>query len=560
MLKGHFRQAAAILLEWAIRISPLDARVWGLAMQGELNQVEGAWAALMWALGGAGVLLRRALASALIPSRRGQGALLDGGLFEKKVSLRGAALGAGLACLLGAMLFFAAPPFRQALRISLTPWYSMLQGKSGAFQPGLGALARQARRSGDAEGLAFCAIRMKSNDASARLAAEAVALDRSLLWVYAVVAAQHPQLPEISSWLSELQHGDPQNAVIPLLAAEHASMSSTVFGTVTGKQTQRGPAWEGLMATAFRSEKFDDYLDRLEQLDRRVVVRYRFYEPEAMVAEGEIVPASALEHAQEFGSSRIGLGNSFEAKGNWNGAREEYWSVARFGQLIDSQARTDLERRTGAALQAMAYLPLQASYEKKGAKAEAGLFGYLTAKFESTGAGRAGGGDSTFGEETWRRNATVLTVSGLFASLFSGVLAIAVSIVIAAGVRGARRALLSPRPAATPTAIIVAFTSAVGLLLSCATLYLTYRPYWYIFQHAILNGDTSHTGDLRNFLAATLTLPTVASGRAVSLSVSVYFWTGLILIAFTGLILSLLRFFRERAAARESPLAVTFCW
>jgi hypothetical protein len=284
------------------------------------------------------------------------------------------------------------------------------------------------------------------------------------------------------------------------------------------------------MAAAFQAKKFDDYLDRLQQLDRRVVARYRFYEPEDVLAEGEILPASAVENAENFGSSLVRLGKSFETRGNWTDAREEYWSVARFGQLIDSQARTDLERRTGAALQATAYLPLRTSYGKEGAKGEAALFSYLAAKGE---AASAGGGDSTFGEETWRRNAAVLTVSGLLALLFSGVLAIAVSIVIAARLRGVRRALLRTRPAA----IIVAFTSAVGLLLSSATLYLTYRPYWYIFQHAILNGDSSHTGDLRSFLAATLMLPTVASGRAVSLSVSVYSWTGLILIAFSGLIL-----------------------
>jgi hypothetical protein len=155
MLKDRFRQAAAILLEWAIRMAPPDARVWGLAVQGELSQVEGAWAAATWALGGAGVLLRRALASLLIPGRRGQGALLDGGLFEKTVSLRGAALAAGAGCMLGALLFFAAPPFRQALRVSLTPWSSLLRGKSGTFQPSLEALARRARRNNDAEGLAF---------------------------------------------------------------------------------------------------------------------------------------------------------------------------------------------------------------------------------------------------------------------------------------------------------------------------------------------------------------------------------------------------------------------
>ena len=59
MLETHLRQVATVVLESAIRISPPDAREWGLAMRGELSHVEGPWAALMWALGGAGILAAR---------------------------------------------------------------------------------------------------------------------------------------------------------------------------------------------------------------------------------------------------------------------------------------------------------------------------------------------------------------------------------------------------------------------------------------------------------------------------------------------------------------------
>jgi len=69
MLETHLRQAATVLLESAIRIAPPDAGDWGRAMRSELNYVEGHWAAVMWALGGASVLVRRALASLLMPGR-----------------------------------------------------------------------------------------------------------------------------------------------------------------------------------------------------------------------------------------------------------------------------------------------------------------------------------------------------------------------------------------------------------------------------------------------------------------------------------------------------------
>ena len=73
MLETHLRQASTVLLESAIRIAPPDTRDWGRAMRGELNYVEGSWAATMWALGGSSVLAKQALASLFIPGRRGQG-------------------------------------------------------------------------------------------------------------------------------------------------------------------------------------------------------------------------------------------------------------------------------------------------------------------------------------------------------------------------------------------------------------------------------------------------------------------------------------------------------
>ncbi len=43
MLETPLRQAAAGLLESAIRIAPPASREWGQAMRGELSYVEGHW-------------------------------------------------------------------------------------------------------------------------------------------------------------------------------------------------------------------------------------------------------------------------------------------------------------------------------------------------------------------------------------------------------------------------------------------------------------------------------------------------------------------------------------
>ncbi len=117
MLEGPLRQTAIQLLEAAVRIAPADVRDWGQAMLSELRHVENGWAALSSALGGASVLARHALVSLLVPGRRGQRLVPDGGLFPKTVSLRKVAFVASGAYVLGAVLFFAAPPFRQGLRV-----------------------------------------------------------------------------------------------------------------------------------------------------------------------------------------------------------------------------------------------------------------------------------------------------------------------------------------------------------------------------------------------------------------------------------------------------------
>ena len=146
MLETHLRQAATVLLESAIRIAPADTRDWGRAMLGELNYVEGPWAATMWALGGASVLAKQALASLLIPGRRGQGIVPDGGLFAKSATLRKAALAMGGACVLAALLFFAAPPFRQAFQVALEPWFMCIRLPPGILNRGL----RPRQEGGDA--------------------------------------------------------------------------------------------------------------------------------------------------------------------------------------------------------------------------------------------------------------------------------------------------------------------------------------------------------------------------------------------------------------------------
>src|ERR1700723_1445773 len=62
MISAAFPRSVAIaLLRFAIRIAPHDTHDWGHGMLSELNHVEGNWSALLWSLGGAGVLAKHAM-------------------------------------------------------------------------------------------------------------------------------------------------------------------------------------------------------------------------------------------------------------------------------------------------------------------------------------------------------------------------------------------------------------------------------------------------------------------------------------------------------------------
>jgi hypothetical protein len=549
MLEAHLRQAATVLLESAIRIAPPDTRDWGQAMRGELIHVEGPWAAVMWALGGASVLAKRALASLFIPGRRGQGIPSDAGLFAKDVSVRKAVLVTGAGCILAALLFFAAPPFRQGIRVSLAGWQNVFRVTPSHGQPGLAALAKRAEKQHDPEGLAFCAVRLQNSCESARLAQEAVRLDPALIWVYAVVAVRHPDLPQISQWVSTLEQWDPKNALFPLITAESIDIDLVSKATKLSpdeerKQWVENPAWQSAIAAAFASPKFDDYLDRLKQIDRKVELRYRFEDPDELLSgEQADLPTFAFNDSQWFAKSLLQSGQELEVQGDRRGAVEKYWAVARFGQMMDSQAHTD--NRGWVGLQAMAYKELQVLSAKEGNSGEAALFSYLRKKFDPVRVEQAGFEEWMFDRDIVLRNAAVLQISSLMMIIFSGVIVLAALVLILASRRGARPATQRAKPVAT----MVALAGAVGLLVSSATIYLTYRPYWYILQSTILNGDRSHARDLREFLMAAHVLPGYASDSSLLVNFPFYFWTGVTLLGVIGLALILLRHFLGRPHA-----------
>jgi len=556
MLEVHLRQAATVLLESAIRIAPPDTRDWGRAMRGELDYVEGSWAALMWALGGAGVLAKHALAALFIPGRRGQSVLPDG-IFAKRISLRRVALAGSGACVLGALLFLAAPPFRQAVRVSLGAWREAVRPARLRNQPALVALAKQAEAHHDPEGLAFAAVRLHDDRESARLADEAVQLDATIIWIYAVMAVRHP-LMSGGEWVPKLEHWAPENAFVHLINAQSIREAilhqlSKVSWEERAKEVQSDPAWQAAMAAAFAAPKFDDYVGRLANLDRNVEMRYRFDDPYEVLfgAEQAVMIAgvngrfssSAADDSQSFAKSLIEEGQKLENRGNRKGAAGKYWAVARFGQSLDSQGH-GFDHQEGATLQAMAYRQLGALWEEQGDHNEAALFAYLAEKFDRPLAtATRNQAEWAWGHDISMRNGAVFQIAGFAILVFFGLFIFAVVMLLVAGRLGAKVGTQRIKVGATA----VALSSAIGVLLSSATVYLTYRPYWYILQHAIQTGDSGQTRDLLTFLLAIKSLAIIEAG--VSSDLHIYFWAGVTLLGVIGLALILLRHFLGRPRA-----------
>ena len=120
------RSVAIALLRFAIWIAPHDTNDWGRGMLSELNHVEGNWSALIWSIGGAGVLAKHAIVAMVFPGSHRRTVSAASELFEKEIPMRKTALAVIAPCVVASLLFFLAPTFRQAFQVSLAQWNDVL--------------------------------------------------------------------------------------------------------------------------------------------------------------------------------------------------------------------------------------------------------------------------------------------------------------------------------------------------------------------------------------------------------------------------------------------------
>ena len=549
------RSLAILLLRFAIWIAPHDALDWGHAMLGELHQVEGNWSALLWSLGGAGVLAKHAMLALILPGSHRRTVSSAGELFAKGIPMRKATLTATAACILASLLFFLAPVFRQAFHVSLAQWHDVLHvseppwsGQAPVSE--LQALARKAEQNHDAEGLAFAAMRYPEPSESARFADEAVHLDPNLTWLFGVVGTAYLSSSEIDRRVSLLEQWDPQNALPHLIAAQKIGVTVTSSKEFPLGEVEENQAWEKEMGAAFQSPKLDGYRDRLKQLDHRVLARYRLDNPYLAASDENLggFPSYELWDCSLYAESLLRSGQSLESRGDRKAAFEKYWAVARFGHMMSSDSeftfflRKDMDE---------AYARLGALSQLEGNKPEAAFYASLADQFDK-GADK----ERTLllnrnqGSDRSHWNAFLVRLSGLL-MLSCAMLLLLCALGVVVRNRLARIDSLQP----SRVTLALGFSAAVGWVISSAVLFVSYRPYSELLHRFLSKGDDAQLSELSAFLRDTQ-LPFgsqfnfgpdswyVASSRVVF-----YFWLAISILCALALLIAVLRHFQTRPRA-----------
>lgn len=531
------RRVAIFLLQSAMSIAPRETLDWGHAMLAELHQVEGNWAALLWSLGSFGVLVKHTLLALIFPSRN-RLTVPSVGLFSKEGPVRKTALAIAGACVIASLLFFLAPVFRQAFRVSLLQWRTIVKTDYRSLSPELQSILTKGERDHDAEALAFVAFRGLQSPESARLADEAVRLDSRLAWVYAIVAVREPTVPEIDRWVPALEQFDPPNALPYLIAAEKIDIDQILRGSIPRRTKDWAPAWQSAMAAAFKSARLDTYSSRRKELDRRVLVRYHVGDPELIVGDAWFygLPSYSVSDAYRYAEMVLASAQVLEAQGDTRAASERYLAIVRFGGLLDPEDSAWFSKRTQQAYTRLAALAANSSRPE-----EATFYGFLADRERNAEAE---------GYLSRRRRLSVNPVARWDADLarrsgevmlFCGALLLATLFAVVLRSRSLRLSSLRPGR----LAIGVGISSSAALFVSGVVLRLSYQPYAEIVRRFVRDGDETGLSSLRDFLGRAYA-PMGSGWLGPRQQYPLYFWFAVIFLCALTLLAATVRYFQTR--------------
>ena len=339
----------------ALRFWPENTRQWGLALLAEMEEISEPAGALNWAAGGILLFLRAVLAQIFewmrLPAGTGfSGAALPGGAngprFPKHSRLTTAVI------LLAAVTLFFLPIGREATRTVRASWRSFIPSPGDRRE--LEKIAAKAEKEKDARALAFGALSYPDCGRALELADRAVALDPSLVWIYASRYYHVPlDLPQSGERLKQLRSSDPENAFAYLVSAnvEGTSRTATPLRLQSTSEALRSDGeWMKEMDQAFRATNYDSYFRQHEELVREGWKKTPGLSP-GLVAIGlwrHRVPD--LRQIQAYADLRVNEALRIGSAGNVKEAETILEEITKLGRRMAGVGGTPIEQLSGLGL------------------------------------------------------------------------------------------------------------------------------------------------------------------------------------------------------------------
>jgi len=365
-------------LKFALRLWPEESRRWGHALAAELDEIETPSGALGWALGGF-VLFARASASHFLAwlklpaGARVSAASLSAGTAAPILPRRSRLL--TTAILVGAAAFLFLPRSREAISTVRASWHDF-STSPGDFRA-IEKLGARAAQQNDARTLAFASLALPHSDQATAYADRAVALDATLVWIYASRMGRPYFASPSAQDLARLIESDPDNAFPELMAARTIAdpiERALIDGDAPEKEIEAAlasdPGWVADMDRAIRARRYDSYLTRDWQLTSDVWNREPSLSPSIALSVRMLHSIPDWLSIEAYSNLLAHRAQEAAAAGHPKDAESQLERLNYFGQRMTEQGDTDIERRMGLSVSAQAETELRTLYVNTGKVSE----------------------------------------------------------------------------------------------------------------------------------------------------------------------------------------------
>ena len=417
--------------------------------------------------------------------------------------------------------FFFVPQFRQAFALPMM--IMALESSSGSkyalfSNSQLQQWARDGEAQRDARALAFVALRLPDAAERARLADMAVSIDPKLSWVYIslISIANNRKSPETLAWAKKLQQFDPENALGYLQEAENLRennallVKSSAPGLPNWEEWLKLAEWRAAMEKAFAAPHYDGYALRRFDLERTFMRERGVATPVRVLFSMVSYPIPNLLNIRQYAVLMVNkVGKDAEKAGKTKEALAHYWSVANFGERMHLGAGTTIEQLIAAAVQKIAYQPLESLLRSSGQPQAADTLHYAAAESQRRTAARRGK-DVLALSTNYLWNALMVNIFLVLVMVFSTLTVIAVLYV------NLKRWIRARQHGKTYDTVTIAENYLPVLLFAfCVGLYISYYPYARNFQYYM--NVTGEMHDLESVFSHTISLPHIIPGQQIPL-------------------------------------------